>query len=58
MAKFGVDAEICAMGYRMAHGISWDEFGEAPAAVEMSGRVGMIGPSSSAEEFSACVFDA
>ncbi|MEL6234921.1 MAG: trimethylamine methyltransferase family protein [Pseudomonadota bacterium] len=37
-AKFIVDAEMCAMGYRMAEGIRWDDFDEAMAAV------GDIGP--------------
>ena len=32
-AKFVVDAEMCAMGYRMAEGIRWDDFDEAIAAV-------------------------
>ena len=38
MAKFVVDAEQCAMGYRMAEGIRWDDFDEAMKAV------GDIGP--------------
>jgi trimethylamine--corrinoid protein Co-methyltransferase len=38
MAKFVVDAEQCAMAYRMAEGIRWDDFEEALAAV------GDIGP--------------
>ena len=38
MAKFVVDAEQCAMAYRMAEGIRWDDFDEALAAV------GDIGP--------------
>ena len=37
-AKFIVDAEQCAMGYRMAQGIDWEDFGEAVSAV------GDIGP--------------
>ena len=37
-AKFIVDAEMCAMGYRMAEGVRWDDFDEALAAV------GDIGP--------------
>ncbi len=37
-AKFIVDAEMCAMGYRMAEGIRWDDFDEALAAV------GDVGP--------------
>ncbi|MBY5989818.1 trimethylamine methyltransferase family protein [Roseovarius atlanticus] len=38
MAKFVIDAEQCAMAYRMAEGIRWDDFDEAVAAV------GDIGP--------------
>ncbi|MEM9044966.1 MAG: trimethylamine methyltransferase family protein, partial [Pseudomonadota bacterium] len=38
MAKFIVDAEMCAMGYRMAEGIRWDDFDKALSAV------GDIGP--------------
>ncbi len=38
MAKFVVDAEQCAMGYRMAQGINWDDFDDALKAV------GDIGP--------------
>ncbi len=38
MAKFVVDAEQCAMGYRMAQGIQWHDFDEALSAV------GDIGP--------------
>jgi trimethylamine--corrinoid protein Co-methyltransferase len=33
VAKFVVDAEQCAMAYRMAEGIRWDDFDEALAAV-------------------------
>lgn len=33
VAKFVVDAEQCAMGYRMAEGIRWDDFDEALKAV-------------------------
>ncbi len=33
VAKFVVDAEQCAMGYRMAQGIVWDDFEEAITAV-------------------------
>src|SRR6056297_231665 len=33
IAKFVVDAEQCAMAYRMAEGIRWDDFDEAVAAV-------------------------
>ena len=38
MAKFVIDAEQCAMAYRMAEGIRWDDFDEAIAAV------GDVGP--------------
>ncbi|MEM1351734.1 MAG: trimethylamine methyltransferase family protein [Pseudomonadota bacterium] len=38
MAKFVVDAEMCAMGYRMAEGPRWDDFDTALAAV------GDVGP--------------
>ena len=38
VAKFVVDAEQCAMAYRMAEGPRWDDFDEAIAAV------GDVGP--------------
>ena len=38
MAKFVVDAEQCAMAYRMAEGVRWDDFDEAINAV------GDVGP--------------
>ncbi|MEL6479141.1 MAG: trimethylamine methyltransferase family protein [Pseudomonadota bacterium] len=38
IAKFIVDAEQCAMAYRMAEGVRWDDFDEALSAV------GDIGP--------------
>ncbi|MEM8787469.1 MAG: trimethylamine methyltransferase family protein [Pseudomonadota bacterium] len=40
MAKFVVDAEMCAMGHRMAEGICWDDFDEALAAVRDIGPGG------------------
>lgn len=40
IAKFVVDAEVCAMGYRMAQGIRWDDFDEALAAVRDVGPGG------------------
>jgi len=40
MAKFVVDAEQCAMGYRMAEGIKWDDFDEALATVRDIGPGG------------------
>lgn len=33
IAKFIVDAEQCAMAYRMAEGVKWDDFDDALAAV-------------------------
>lgn len=40
MAKFVIDAEQCAMGYRMAEGLRWDDFDEALAAVRDIGPGG------------------
>lgn len=40
VAKFVMDAEQCAMGYRMAQGIRWDDFDEALAAVRDVGPGG------------------
>ena len=40
MAKFVVDAEQCAMGYRMAQGINWDDFDAALSAVRDIGPGG------------------
>jgi trimethylamine--corrinoid protein Co-methyltransferase len=40
MAKFVVDAEQCAMGYRMAEGLRWDDFDEALAAIRDIGPGG------------------
>ncbi|MEO1191458.1 MAG: trimethylamine methyltransferase family protein [Pseudomonadota bacterium] len=40
LAKFVVDAEQCAMAYRMAEGIRWDDFDEALAAVRDIGPGG------------------
>ena len=42
MAKFIVDAEQCAMGYRMAEGLNWDDFDEALSAVRDIGPAGTI----------------
>lgn len=39
-AKFVVDAEQCAMAYRMAEGIRWDDFDETMAAVRDVGPGG------------------
>ncbi|MEM8699412.1 MAG: trimethylamine methyltransferase family protein, partial [Pseudomonadota bacterium] len=40
MAKFIVDAEMCAMGHRMAEGIRWEDFDEALLAVRDIGPGG------------------
>ena len=40
MAKFVVDAQQCAMGYRMAQGIQWGDFDEALASVRDIGPGG------------------
>lgn len=40
IAKFVVDAEQCAMGYRMAQGIRWDDFEEGLSAVRDIGPGG------------------
>ncbi|MEE2717814.1 MAG: trimethylamine methyltransferase family protein [SAR324 cluster bacterium] len=40
IAKFVVDAEQCAMGYRMTEGPRWDDFDEALAAVRDIGPGG------------------
>lgn len=40
MAKFVVDAEQCAMAYRMAEGVRWDDFDAALAAVQDVGPGG------------------
>lgn len=40
VAKFVVDAEMCAMGYRMAEGVRWDDFDEAMVAVRDVGPGG------------------
>jgi trimethylamine---corrinoid protein Co-methyltransferase len=40
IAKFMVDSEVCAMGYRMAEGIKWDDFDEALGAVRDVGPGG------------------
>lgn len=40
IAKFVADSEVCAMGYRMAEGIRWDDFEEGLAAVRDVGPGG------------------
>ena len=57
MAKFIVDAEMCAMGYRMAEGIRWDDFDEALAAVADIGPGGhYLGHPHTLENFQRAFF--
>jgi trimethylamine--corrinoid protein Co-methyltransferase len=57
MAKFVVDAEQCAMGYRMAEGIRWDDFDEAIAAVSDVGPGGhYLGHPHTLENFQRAFF--
>ncbi|MCP5089146.1 MAG: trimethylamine methyltransferase family protein [Rhodobacteraceae bacterium] len=57
MAKFVVDAEQCAMGYRMAEGIRWDDFDEAMAAVRDVGPGGhYLGHPHTLENFQRAYF--
>ena len=57
MAKFVVDAEQCAMGYRMAQGIQWDDFDEALAAVPEIGPGGhYLGHPHTLEKFQQAFF--
>ncbi|MEM7471736.1 MAG: trimethylamine methyltransferase family protein [Pseudomonadota bacterium] len=57
MAKFVVDAEQCAMGYRMAQGINWDDFGEAMQAVRDVGPGGhYLGHPHTLEKFQSAFF--
>lgn len=57
MAKFVVDAEQCAMGYRMAEGIRWDDFDEALAAVRDVGPGGhYLGHPHTLENFQRAFF--
>ncbi len=59
VAKFVVDAEQCAMGYRMAEGIRWDDFDEALAAVRDVGPGRALSrPSAYAGKFPAGVLHA
>ncbi len=56
-AKFIVDAEMCAMGYRMAEGINWDDFDEALAAVPDVGPGGhYLGHPHTLEHFQKAFF--
>ena len=57
VAKFVVDAEQCAMGYRMAEGIRWDDFDEALAAVRDVGPGGhYLGHPHTLENFERAFF--
>ncbi|MBX2837559.1 MAG: trimethylamine methyltransferase family protein [Gammaproteobacteria bacterium] len=57
MAKFIVDAEQCAMGYRMAEGIRWDDFEEGLAAVRDIGPGGhYLGHAHTLEKFQDAFF--
>ena len=57
MAKFIVDAEQCAMGYRMAEGLNWDDFDEALAAIRDIGPGGhYLGHPHTQERFQQAFF--
>jgi len=57
MAKFVVDAEQCAMGYRMAEGVRWDDFDEALSAVRDVGPGGhYLGHDHTQENFQRAFF--
>ncbi|CAI8324484.1 MAG: Uncharacterised protein [Rhodospirillaceae bacterium] len=57
MAKFIVDAEQCAMGYRMAEGVRWDDFEEAMQAVRDIGPGGhYLGHPHTLENFQRAFF--
>ena len=57
VAKFMVDAEQCAMGYRMAEGLKWDDFDEALAAVRDIGPGGhYLGHPHTLEKFQEAFF--
>ncbi|MDJ0613825.1 MAG: trimethylamine methyltransferase family protein [Rhizobiaceae bacterium] len=57
MAKFVVDAEQCAMAYRMAEGIKWDDFDEALSAVRDIGPGGhYLGHPHTQEKFQTAFF--
>jgi trimethylamine---corrinoid protein Co-methyltransferase len=57
VAKFIVDAEQCAMGYRMAEGIRWDDFDEALCAVPEIGPGGhYLGHPHTLEKFQDAFF--
>ena len=56
--KFIVDSEQCAMGYRMAEGLRWDDFDEALAASGYWPRWSLSGASAYAGKISGSVFHA
>ena len=57
MAKFVVDAEMCAMGYRMAEGPRWDYFEAGLAAVRDVGPGGhYLGHPHTLENFERAFF--
>ncbi len=57
MAKFLVDAEQCAMAYRMAEGIRWDDFDDALEAVADIGPGGhYLGHAHTLENFQRAFF--
>ena len=57
MAKFVVDAEQCAMAYRMAEGVRWDDFDQAIAAVSDVGPGGhYLGHPHTLENFQRAFF--
>jgi trimethylamine--corrinoid protein Co-methyltransferase len=57
MAKFVVDAEQCAMGYRMAEGVRWDDFDEGLAAIRDVGPGGhYLGHPHTLENFQRAFF--
>ena len=57
MAKFVLDAEQCAMGYRMAEGLKWHDFEEALAAVRDIGPGGhYLGHPHTQENFQQAFF--
>ena len=56
-AKFVVDAEQCAAGYRMAEGVRWDDFDEALSAVRDIGPGGhYLGHPHTLENFQRAFF--
>lgn len=57
VAKFVVDAEVCAMGYRMAEGIRWDDFDAGLSAVRDIGPGGhYLGHPHTLENFERAFF--